>query len=179
MHRAAYHFIKALDISSTRTKIKARAEDEDGEAVDEADDEADDEVDTDASMEDDEADIDVSMDVDASADDPEAMQATTEVDFDPGDTLGKLLAFVNQVRMSSEGVCEFLAHACAINGVKPIELRLWVRTRWGSLSDCLEVTLGVRKVCSFFCSQLFSVDTSDRQLITFVFRLMGMKTSRL
>ena len=97
-------------------------------------------------QEDNNADIDVSMDIDASADEPEIMQSTTIVDFDIGDAIGKLLAFVNQVRMSSEGVREYLVNACSVHSVKPIEPRLWVCTRWGSLSDCLEVTLSVRKV---------------------------------
>ena len=148
MHRAAYHFIKALGISSISRK-KARAED----GVDEQEDDNDNaDIDVVDEQEDDNADIDVSMDIDASADDPEIMQSTTIVDFDIGDAIGKLLAFVNQVRMSSEGVREYLVHACSVHGVKPIELRLWVRTRWGSLSDCLEVTLSVRKVSPILIS---------------------------
>ena len=86
------------------------------------------------------------MDIDASADDTDAMIGTTVTSYDPGDTLGKLLAFVNQVRMSSEGVREYLARACVLQSIKPIELRLWVRTRWGSLSHCLESMLEVQKV---------------------------------
>jgi hypothetical protein len=135
MHRAAYHFIKALGIPSiSKKRTKARAKDDnDGDKVDD-DQEEDGQVD-------DNADIDVSMDIEASADDPEAMETTTIVEFEPGDTLRKLLALVNQVRMSSEGVREYLARVCAMNSVKPIELRLWVRSCWGSLSDCLEVAL--------------------------------------
>ena len=83
----------------------------------------------DVEVENDEADINVSMDINVSADDMEAMLGTTVTSFDPGDTLGKLLAFVNQVRMSSEGVCEYLARACVLQSIKPIELHLWVRTR--------------------------------------------------
>jgi hypothetical protein len=37
------------------------------------------------------------MEIDASADDRDAMMGTAVTNFDPGDTLGKLLAFVNQV----------------------------------------------------------------------------------
>jgi hypothetical protein len=128
MHRAAYHFIKALGISSLSRKQKQKQG---------ADDEEDD---------DDGTDIDVSMDIEASADDVEAMADTMVVDFELGDTVGKLLAFVNQVRISSEGVCEYLAHCCRLQDVKPIELLLWVRSRWGSLSHCLEAVLLVQKV---------------------------------
>jgi len=44
-----------------------------------------------------EEDIDVSMDIDASPDNVNDMIATTVVDLKPGNVIGKLLAFVNQV----------------------------------------------------------------------------------
>jgi hypothetical protein len=142
MHRAAYHFIKALDVPSlTRTKRNLRIvareniDDEDGDEWSDAE-----------NVDNDDEDINTSTDVDASPDDVEAMLATTTVDYDPGDTLGKIMGLVNQVRMSSEGVREYLRQACNARGIKPIELRLWVRTRWGSLSDCLESVLAVQKV---------------------------------
>jgi len=106
------------------------------------------------------------------------MAATTIVDFDPGDTLGKTLALVNQIRMSSYGVREYLAHACAMCEVKAIELLLWVRSRWGSLSHCLESTLKIQKVC--FCMYLlFRIDTINRQLTISVLWRMIMRTSPL
>ena len=91
-------------------------------------------------------DVDDKADIDASADDTDAMNGTTVTTYDPGDTLGKLLDFVNQVQMSSEGVHEYLAHACVLQSIKPIKLRLWVWMRWGSLSHCLDSTLQVQKV---------------------------------
>ena len=148
MHRAAYHFIKALGIPSLRKTKKTlktwvAESDHDMEAENlENDDDDDEDADEDVN----DADVDVSMDLKASADDLEAMAATTIVDFDPGDTLGKILALVNQIRMSSEGVCEYLAHACAMCEVKAIELLLWVHS-WWSLSHCLESTLKIQKVC--------------------------------
>jgi hypothetical protein len=133
MHRAAYHFIKALGISSLTQKWQRQKQGaEDDEKADEE--------------EEDEADVDVSMDIEASADDVEAMADTLLVEFELGDTLGKLLAFVNQVRMSSEGVREYLAECCRLQGIKPIEILLWVRSRWGSLSHCLGTVLVVQKV---------------------------------
>jgi len=167
MHRAAYHFIKALGIPAlmkTKKTLQTRAaknngdvEDEDTQEEDAQEEDAqEEEEEEDAQEEDaqeeeeeeDEADIDVLMDLKASADDLEAMAATTVVDFDPGDMLGKILALVNQIRMLSDGVHEYLAHACAMSNLKAIELLLWVRSRWGSLSHCLESTLKVQKVCS-------------------------------
>jgi hypothetical protein len=135
MHRAAYHFIKTLHIPSfTKSKrtLQAVAEEDDNQPQ----------------LEDDE-DIDTSTEIDASSDDAEAMALTTTVSFEPGDVLGKLLAFINQVRMSSEGVRAYLGHVCAVHQIKPIKLRLWVRTRWGSISHCLESALAIQKVSTY------------------------------
>ena len=74
------------------------------------------------------------------------MASTTLVSFEPGDVLGKLLTFVNQVHMSSEGVQDYLKHACVVHQLKPMQLHLWVWTRWGSMSNCLESTLAIQKV---------------------------------
>lgn len=137
MHRAAYSFIKALGVPSLMTvkrKISQTAGDVDADRGYEFEDDAD-------------ADVDVSTDLEADLDDPEAMAATTVVDYDPGDTLGKLMAFVNQVRMSSEGVRDYLMQCCIMHKLDPIELLLWIRTRWGSLTHCLEKTLSIQKVC--------------------------------
>ena len=143
MHRAAYHFIKALGIpslSTTKRKVHTSEQDED-------DDGRESEMDEDEDEEEEEEDVDVSLEVDAAADDVEAMASTTVVDFEIGDVLGKLLAFANQVRMSSEGVRDYLDHACIVHQLNPMQLRLWVRTRWGSMSNCLESTLAIQKVC--------------------------------
>src|SRR5258705_8791820 len=68
MHRAAYHFIKALGISSlTRKRQRRKQGAEDDEEADEE--------------EEDEADVDVSMDIEATADNAEAMADTLVVDF--------------------------------------------------------------------------------------------------
>lgn len=149
MHRAAYHFIKALGISSlTTTKSKLHSTDSENQDGDEDN----------LEMQEDD-DIDVSLEIEAAADDIEAMTSTTSVSFEPGDVLGKLLAFVNQVRMSSEGARDYLKHACVVHQLKPMQLRLWVRTRWGSMSNCLESTLAIQKVRMFFIIQLEEILT--------------------
>ena len=140
MHHAAFHFIKALGVPSQvigkcKRSWKGAEDDTNNDDAEEDDVEKDDEED--------EADIDISMDIDASADDVEAMAGTLVVNFEPGDTVGKLLAFVNQVWVSSEDVHKYLAHSCRMHNIKPIELRLWVCSCWGSLSDCLSATLEV------------------------------------
>jgi len=103
MHRAAYHFIRALGVPSitvTKPKISQR---KGGESND--DNNADNNNnDSNNDNDNDDADIDVSIAIEADADDAKAMATVTVVDFDPGDTLGKLMAFVNQAQMSSEVV---------------------------------------------------------------------------
>ena len=113
-----------------------------------------------AEDEDDNDDIDMSTEIEASSDDVAAMASTTTTDFEPGDVLGKVLAFINQVRMSSEGVRVYLDHVCAVNQLNPIKLRLWIRTRWGSMSNCLESTLAIQKVSSYYHTCLLFTDTS-------------------
>ena len=132
MHRATYHFIKSLHISLfTKTKRTA-AEDENDDQPEDSDD-----------------DINMSTNIEALSGDVAAMVSTAMTNFEPGDVLGKLLAFVNQVRMSSKGVCAYLNHVCAVHHLKPIKLHLWVQTRWESMSHCLELTLAIEKVSSY------------------------------
>jgi hypothetical protein len=163
MHRAAYHFIRALGVPSM-AKIKGRLSQKKGkkkaaESNDANEDDNEDENERELENreepnededEEDVEDVDVSMDVEADADDLEAMAAITVTNYDPGDTLGKLMAFVNQLRMSSELTRDYLGRMCIMQNLKPIELLLWIRTRWGSLTHCLEATLSVQKVCYCF-----------------------------
>ena len=143
MHRAAYHFIKTLHIPSFTNAKRAL------QAVAEENDDRPEDSDHGDGDHGDGDDIDMSTEIEASSDDVAAMASTTMTNFEPGDVLGKLLAFINQVRMSSEGVRAYLDHLCAVNQLKPIKLRLWVRTRWGSMSHCLESTLAIQKVRSY------------------------------
>jgi hypothetical protein len=122
MHHTTYHFIRELGISSTRRNMKksrALVNDEGNINLTEPKDDLDADLD-------DNADIDTLMNIEASADDVKAMMATTVVNFKPRDTLGKLLTFINQVRMSNEGVRDLLTQMCKMHMIKPIELHLWV-----------------------------------------------------
>ena len=158
MHRAAYHFIQALGVSSM-AKIKHKVSQKKGEVdnggeADNAENKNDDDEDV---------DIDVLMAIEADADDPETMAAITAVDYSPGDTLGKLMAFVNQLQMSSEITRDYLFCMCNMQNVKLIELLLWIRTRWGSLAHCLESTLSIQKVCYYFYCLLRDTDVYTRR----------------
>ena len=67
--------------------------------------------------------------------------------FDPKDLLGKILAFVNQVRSSPQARAYF-SKLCVEENIRPLQLLKWVRTRWASLYDLITRLLDVRPVCS-------------------------------
>lgn len=139
MHRGAYHFIQALGIPSLSKTKKSLGKTPN--AVNDKDD-----GDEEEEEEDNDDDVDVSMEIDASADDVAAIEDLTLTNFESGDAIGKCLAFVNQARMSSDVVCNYLSHLCVVNGLKPLELRTWVQTRWGSLGHCLKGLLSIQQV---------------------------------
>ncbi|KAM6492668.1 hypothetical protein JOM56_012392 [Amanita muscaria] len=99
----------------------------------------------------DDLDIDTSHEIEATADGEEAMLSTLVTEFDAGDVTGKLMAFINQIRSSGEPTRIFLKELCVSNGCSPREIKLWVRTRWTSLSDCFETVLIMRKAIDLFC----------------------------
>jgi hypothetical protein len=90
-------------------------------------------------------------------------------DFTPGDALGKALALVKQVRFffsRSSLLCIVLTHpiqirmspqartffksSCIQVGIKPLELLLWIRTRWASLYKFLDRLITLRKVSNLY-----------------------------
>ena len=116
-----------------------------------------------------EFDVDTCMEVELSADDVNAIQALTTTDFnagnvnsiqalmtalmttdfDAGDVVGKLMAFLSQLRAYGEDVRDFLKQISISMNCPSWDIKLWIRTRWGSLSDCFVVVLAQQKVCSF------------------------------
>src|SRR5712691_10309160 len=93
-------------------------------------------------------DIDTNMEIEASADDTEAMHAAFDVTFEAGDVVGKLMAFIAQIRSCSDDTQEYLMRIAISLDCPSWEIKLWVRTRWGSLSDCFHTVLAIQKVCS-------------------------------
>jgi hypothetical protein len=73
----------------------------------------------------------------------------TAEDFDPADLLGKILAFINQVR-SSPQARSFFHKLCEDEKLPPLQLLKWVRTRWASLHDLITRLLDVRPACNKF-----------------------------
>ncbi|KAF8976837.1 hypothetical protein BDQ17DRAFT_1417641 [Cyathus striatus] len=57
--------------------------------------------------------------------------------FHPGDSLGKALALVKQIRKSPQAHT-FFKSTCTQVDIDPLELLLWVRTRWALLYQFLE-----------------------------------------
>ncbi|KAI0808987.1 hypothetical protein BC629DRAFT_1437238 [Irpex lacteus] len=75
---------------------------------------------------------------------------TETVDFEANDVLGKLLALINQIRASPQARAYF-EKTCLEEGLKPLQLLKWVRTRWGSMYDLLERAITLRKGINKFC----------------------------
>ena len=98
-------------------------------------------------------------------------------DFVAGDTVGKLMAFILQIRASSEVTWVYLCELCQSNNCPTWEIKLWIHTRWGSLSDCFRVVLGVQCICAFVHFPILLLIFICRLSIYSVFSLMKMKTS--
>lgn len=136
----ACHFVTALNVPGIgRTKAKIHGSD--SAAATSAQQELDAEFER-------SFDVDVSMEVEASPDDAEEMHAAFDTTFEAGDVVGKLLAFIAQLRACSNDVQEYLLQIATSLGCPSWEIKLWVRTRWGSLSDCFRTVLAIQKVCS-------------------------------
>ena len=130
MHLAACHFVCTLGILAIFNARQCAQQG--GEDKDDEDDE--------------EFDVDTSMEVGASEDDPDAICELSITDFDAGNVVGKLMAFVSQLQLCGEDMCDYLKHLALSNGTPDWEIKLWVHTRWGSLSDCFKMVLAIRKV---------------------------------
>lgn len=145
MHLMACHFIKALNIPLLG-RVKQHLHGREA-AVEEADDSEASDPDNDEEL-----DIDTSMEVEASADDTEALSEASMTDFEPGDVVGKMMAFIAQLRSCGEDTRDYLKKLGDILGCPQLEIKLWIRSRWGSLSDCFRVTLALQKVQQTFSS---------------------------
>ena len=124
----ASHFVSALNISrlrDTQKRIHVAVDDAPGTSDRE-----------DLEDEEDNFDVDTNMEVEALRDDEDAMREASVTDFDAGDVVGKLMAFITQLRSCSEGVQNYLMELSVLNGCVPWHIKLWVQTCWGSLSDC-------------------------------------------
>ena len=153
MHLMACHFIKALNITPlSRVKQqlygkRAKGKEAEEEAGETGDDEAErNDEEAEASNDIDELDIDTNMEVEPSADDADALCEASVTDFEPGDAVGKMMALIAQLRSCGEDTRNYLKRLGDLQGCPQLKIKLWIRTRWGSLSDCFRVTLALQKV---------------------------------
>lgn len=145
IHLMASHFVAALGIKGLgKTKKKLHGGSSGTDRPTETYETASSDEDCDEF--DEEFDVDMNMDIEASAEDTEAMREALLTTFDAGDVIGKLMAFIAQLRCSNEGTRDYLAQICASLGCASLEIKLWVKTRWGSLSNCFETVLVLQKV---------------------------------
>ena len=100
--------------------------------------------------EDEDFDIDTCMDVEASDMNVEVIQSLSITYFDAGDVIGKIMAFIAQICACGEDTCDYLQHLAILHGCPQWEIKLWVCTHWGSLSDCFFVVLVQCKVGFLF-----------------------------
>ena len=115
IHLMASHFVSPLNISSlqnSRKNIHGIADNIDG----------------DAGINDHEEDfnVDTNMEVKASGDDDDAIQKASITNFDAGDIVGKLIAFIAQLRSCSEGAQDYLIELATSNGCVAWHIKLWV-----------------------------------------------------
>lgn len=176
MHLMACHFVKALKIAPlahAKQQLHAKGKDE----IEETE-----EADLEAGDDEDELDVDTSMEVEASADDVEALREASLTDFEPGDVVGKLMAFVSQLRSCGEDTRDYLKKLADAQGLPQWEIILWIRTRWGSLSDCFRVTLTLQKVRTavfFYYIDLHLVWLGSRSILFFCRHRGNFTTSRV
>jgi hypothetical protein len=141
----ACHFVKALNIPSL-ARVKRQLHGKESERK-EAEEEAEgNDGEAEASDDDDEFDIDTDMAVEPSADDADALREASVTDFEPGDVVGKMMALIAQLRSCGEDTRDYLKKLGDMQGCPQWDIKLWIRTRWGSLSDCFRVTLTLQKV---------------------------------
>ena len=133
MHLIASHFVTALRIPGLG-KAKQALQDTSAHAND----------DTLVGIED--FDVDINSAVEASPEDAEAILEASITDFTVGDAIGKLMAFINQLRLCGEDVRDYLKHLSVSNEEPAWEIKMWIQMRWGSLSDCFYTVLAMQKV---------------------------------
>jgi hypothetical protein len=88
-----------------------------------------------------------------SADDADDSDANNDGNFAVGDTLGKALALVIQIRRSPQA-CAFFKKCCKECGAPDLELLRWIRTRWASLYYFIDRLLALKFVRPQFFSEL-------------------------
>ncbi|RDB19397.1 hypothetical protein Hypma_013487 [Hypsizygus marmoreus] len=132
VHLAAKDFIEAINPTKPKSKRTTR----NGTAAIEDD-------------EDEEDDEDWTVDWTMLDELLEGQEIDDPVDFEAGDVVGKILAFINQLR-SSPQARTFFAKMCKEEGLTPLQLIKWIRTRWRSMYDLIDCALTVKQAINKF-----------------------------
>ena len=66
------------------------------------------------------------MEVEALGDDEDAIQEASITEFDAGDVVGKLMAFIAQLHWHSEGVQDYLTNLSISNRCIVWHIKLWI-----------------------------------------------------
>jgi len=134
-HLMACHFVKALNIpglQKARQQVHDTATHDNSEGVNEYDENLI---------------VDVFMETEALPNNAADVLEASITDFEAGDIVGKLMAFLGQLHMCGEDMRDYLKQLQVSNKCPPLEVKLWIRTCWGHLSDCFQTVLTIRKVC--------------------------------
>lgn len=162
MHLASKAFIE--EICPTPSRYKKQSSKKPKHAVMDQEDDEEGEDDEDDDEDDEELAWLASLGSEAPA--VEGKEVDDDMDYEPGDLLGKVLALVNQVG-SFNFLCDiylkfhrqvraspqaktFFGTMCVEEGLTPLELIKWIRTRWGSMYDLVDRVLLDRTVCFHF-----------------------------
>ena len=116
----AMHFIAAIKIPSLRTtkdelcKAQNGAVNSNNTITEEVDDE-------------DENDVNTNMDIEATGLEATAKD-TSSTSFQVGNIIGKIMAFISQLQLLGENICDYLKKICISRGCPPLEIKVWVHT---------------------------------------------------
>ncbi|GLB42145.1 putative hAT family C-terminal dimerisation region [Lyophyllum shimeji] len=135
VHLGAKAFIEALHPKKFKIKKTAKR----GTAVAEDSDTNDDNDD-----EEDEEDEEWTADWAVMDNLPEGQEIDEPIDFDPGDLIGKVLAMINQRKLTLQRSAK--KKGCHLLLIK------WVRTRWGSMFDLIDRVITNRAAINKFCA---------------------------
>ena len=96
------------------------------------------------------------MEAEASPANADDILEAYSTNFVASDAVGKLMAFISQIQASSEVTWDYLHELCHSNNCPTWEIKLWICTCWGPLSDCFHVVLGVQWVGVLFIFWCYS-----------------------
>ena len=88
--------------------------------------------------------VETCMEAEASRTEADTILEAYSTDFVAGNAVGKLMDFISQIQASGEVTQDYLHELCNSNNCPAWEIKLWIYTCGGSLSDCFCVVLGVQ-----------------------------------